>query len=284
VVIGWDVILAALVHVDEHTIELDEGPVFYHSSPYEGDPVLYLHGSPTSSDDWIPFLELTGGIAPDLPGFGRSSKSGHLDYSMAGHADFLERFLAHLGVDRVKLVAHDWGAAAGLVLAQRNPDRIARLLLCDATPLLDSFEWHRLARAWRLPVIGEFIMGATSRRMLARGLRRACVQGDAWPDARVKQVWDQFDQGTQRAILRLHRAADPTRLAAAGLGLEELDMPTLILWGERDPWLGPELAHGYAERLAQAEVEVIEDAGHWPWLDKPELVGRVAAFVDPSRP
>jgi pimeloyl-ACP methyl ester carboxylesterase len=271
------------VDVDEHTIELgEEAPVFYHSSPYEGDPVLYLHGAPTSSDDWIPFLELTGGIAPDLPGFGRSSKSGHLDYSMAGHANFLERFLEHLDIGRVKLVAHDWGAAGGLVLAQRSPSRVERLVLCDATPLLDGFEWHRLGRLWRSPVVGELAMGSVSRRTLARALRNASARPEAWTKERLATVWDQFDHGTQRAILRLYRDADPSRLAAAGLGLEELDMPTLIAWGERDPWLGPELAQRYAERLPHAEVEVIEGAGHWPWLDRPELVERVAAFLNQS--
>jgi pimeloyl-ACP methyl ester carboxylesterase len=267
------------VHVDDHTIELDEGPVFYHSSPYDGDPVLYLHGTPTSSDDWIPFLELAGGIAPDLPGFGRTSKSGHLDYSMAGHADFLERFLAEVGIDRVKLVVHDWGAGGGLVFAQRNPDRIERLVLLDAIPLFDGFEWRGLARMWRSPAIGEFAMGSISRWMLLRWLRSGSVQDDVWSKEHVAAVWDQFDHGTQRAILRQHRDADPTRLAAAGLGLEELDMPALILWGERDPWLGAELAHRYGERLPYAQVEVVEEAGHWPWLDRPELVERVAAFL-----
>ncbi|HWF74607.1 MAG TPA: alpha/beta hydrolase [Solirubrobacteraceae bacterium] len=280
----WDVILAALVDVDEHTIELGEGPVFYHSSAYEGVPVLYLHGSPTSSDDWIPFLERTGGIAPDLPGFGRSSKSGHLDYSPAGHAGFLERFLAELGIERFKLVAHDWGAGGGLALAQRHPRRVERLVLCDAVPLLDGFEWRRLGRLWRTPAIGEFAMGSISRWMLARWLRSGSVRPEAWTKEHLATVWDQFDHGTQRAILRLHRSADPSRLAAAGLGLEELDMPALILWGERDPWFAPELAHRYGERLPAAEVEVIEAAGHWPWLDRPEIIERVAAFLSQSRP
>ena len=60
-------------------------------------PILYLHGLPTSSDDWIAPLELGGGIAVDLPGFGRSGKRGDLDYSLAGHVAFLERLLDELG-------------------------------------------------------------------------------------------------------------------------------------------------------------------------------------------
>ena len=268
--------------VDEQTIELGEGPVFYHSSPYDGDPVLYLHGAPTSSDDFKPFLRLTGGLAPDLPGFGRSGKSGHLDYTIESQTDFVEHFLAKLGVGRVKLMAHDWGAASGLAFAQRDPTRVERLVLCDATPLLDDFEWHRLARTWRMLGVGELTMGSITRRMLARALRNASVRPDAWPDARVKKVWEQFDQGTQRAILRMYRDGGPARLAAAGARLEQLAMPALIVWGKRDPWLAPELAERYGARLPHAEVEVIEEAGHWPWLDRPELVARIAAFLNQS--
>ena len=55
-------------------------------------PVLYLHGVPTASWEWLPFLERTGGIAPDLPGFGRSAKPGDFDYSIAGYDRFLEQF------------------------------------------------------------------------------------------------------------------------------------------------------------------------------------------------
>jgi pimeloyl-ACP methyl ester carboxylesterase len=267
------------VRVDEHTITLDEAPVFYRAAPSAGAPVLYLHGVPTSADDWTPFLERTGGIAPDLPGFGRSSKAGHLDYSIDGHASFVEQLLAELGVDRVKVVAHDWGAAAGLAFAQRHPDRVERLVLCNALPLLDGFRWHRLARAWRRPVLGELLMGSTTKWLLARTLRRGCVDPGSWPPARIAAVWEQFDQGTQRAILRLHRATPEAKLVEAGASLNALDVAALVIWGERDPWFPVELAGAYAARLSNATTELVADAGHWPWLDQPSVVDRVAAFV-----
>ena len=58
---------------------------------------MYLHGVPTSSDDWTALLERTGGIAPDLLGFGRSGKGGHLDYSLGGLTAFCEAFLEAIG-------------------------------------------------------------------------------------------------------------------------------------------------------------------------------------------
>jgi pimeloyl-ACP methyl ester carboxylesterase len=225
-------------------------------------------------------LERTGGIAPDLSGFGRTSKAGNLDYSLAGHANFLERLLDKLGIEHVQLVAHDWGAGGGLVFAQRHPDRIDRLVLIDALPLIDGFQWGRAGRLWRRPVIGELAMGSVTRRILNRALRQATASDDIWTDERLRAVWDQFDQGTQRAILRLHRASGPDQLAAAGLGLSDLEMPALVLWGELDPWFAPEYADAYGRRLPRATVTRLEDTGHWPWLERPEVAEQIAAFLD----
>jgi pimeloyl-ACP methyl ester carboxylesterase len=322
------------VSVDEHTIYFDESPVYYRSADPTDVPPVYVHGTPTSSDDWVPFLERSGGYAPDLIGFGRSGKGGHLDYSLDGLTEFLERWLAELRVDRLKLVGHDWGAAVALTFAERHPDRVARLVLCNAPSLLGDSPAPRLIRLLRFPGVGEMVMGATTRGMLARTLRRGCVNPDAWPDSRVAAVWDQFDQGTQRAILRLvrsgtgnmvrvvagteeggeagaagrggpsrgraGRAAEPggPSQGRAGRAAEPggpsqgragpprggngapPPAPALIVWGERDPWYPPALAGAYAERLPRATVDRIPDAGHWPWLDRPDVVERVTRFLE----
>ncbi len=269
------------VRVDEHTISLDDSPVFYRSAEASGMPTLYLHGIPTSSDDWADFLAHTGGIAPDLIGFGRSGKGGHLDYSPRGLAGFVERLLAHLGVEEVKLVGHDWGATVGLTFAERNPGRVRRMVLCNPPPLGGSAEWPRVLRLWRTRGVGELLMGAMNRALLARTLRRGSVRSDAWPDARVRAVWNQFDQGTQRAILRLVRSGPDDVIGgcgprpAGGAGAE-----VTVLWGEQDPWYPPAVADAYAAHLPGATVERVAGAGHWPWLDRPEVVDRVAALLE----
>jgi pimeloyl-ACP methyl ester carboxylesterase len=266
------------VGVDEHTIELAGSPVFYRSSP--GSDVLYLHSVPTSSDDWVGLLELTGGVAVDLPGFGRSGKGGQLDYSMNAYVDFLERFLFELELDRVAIVGHGWGAAFGLLLALRRPAAVSRLALIDAIPLLDGFTWPRPVQWWRRPLVGELLMGSVNRWLLARTLRAGSASAAAWPDERVDAVWEQFDQGTQRAILRLHRSVDVEGLAAAGgPALARVGVPALVVWGGADPWLEPRFAEAYAEQLPAATLELVTGAGHWPWLDQPELAARLAAFA-----
>lgn len=269
------------MRVEEHTTTIDHVPVFYRSagpSPGSARP-LYLHEAITSSEDWTAFLERTGGLAPDLIGFGRSGKGGHLDYSPSGLTTFVLDLLAALEIERVSLIGHGWGGALALLLAAREPSHVERIVLIDAVPLLPGFSWHGPARLWRRPVIGELLMGVTSRRQLARRLRSGSVRPDAWTEPRLRRVWDQFDQGTQRALLRLHRAAGENELEELGSQLDGLSAPTLVVWGERDPWFAPEFADAYGALLPDATVERIPKAGHWPWLDDPRVIDLVAEFI-----
>ncbi len=265
--------------VAEQTIELAGSPVFYRRVPATGTPVVYVHGAPTSSDDWLPFLELTGGLAPDLLGFGRSGKGGNLEYSLPAYVGFLESFLRATEVDELSLVGHGWGGAIALAFALGAPERVRQVAIIDAVPLLPGFEWPRSVRRLRQPAVGELIMGSIGRRWLARSLRSGTVTPEAWSEERLDAVWEQFDQGTQRAILRLYRSIDPEGLAAAGAGLDELDVPSLVVWGEEDPWMPPAFAESYRHHLPRAELHRVSGAGHWPWLDQPSVVDRVAAFL-----
>src|SRR6202035_2714289 len=108
-------IFAPVPEVSDETGEIDGLPIFWRvaaasadvGAPSSGVVPLYLHGVPNNSDDWLPFLQRGGGLAPDLPGFGRSGEPGHFDYSIAGYARFLEQFLDLVEVERVRLVVHD---------------------------------------------------------------------------------------------------------------------------------------------------------------------------------
>jgi pimeloyl-ACP methyl ester carboxylesterase len=253
--------------MDEHTQEVGGVEVHWRQ---EGDaPIVYLHGVPSSSWDWLPFLERTGGFAPDLPGFGRSDKPPHFDYSIDGYARWLHAFLDHVGTARCSLVVHDWGAV-GLALAHAEPERIERLVVIDAVPFLPGYQWHRVARLWRTPLVGEMTMGFTFKRALRRGV----------PEALVDHAYEHFDHGTQRAILKLYRSAPPAQLEAAGRRLGDVKAPALVLWGERDPYIPTSFARSYADALGgDARVELLDDAGHWPWVDRPDVVDRVAAFL-----
>jgi len=268
--------------VQEHTGEIADIPVFWRSAPTDGTPILWLHGVPTSSDLWLPFLERIGGVAPDLPGFGRSAKRGDWDYSIRGYRAYLDAFLDHLAIDRYRLVVHDWGAV-GLALAQAAPERVERLVIFNSVPLLPGYRWHWVARIWRRRGLGELAMGATTRWGFHRALRDVRGTGAPFPPDLAQAAWEHFDQGTQRAILRLYRSADPEVLADAGRELSRITAPALVVWGERDAYVYPKFANAYASAFRNAEVRLVPDAGHWPWLDRPELVEAVGRFLSSGR-
>jgi pimeloyl-ACP methyl ester carboxylesterase len=123
-------------------------------------------------------------------------------------------------------------------------------------------------------------MGLSIKPVLRHLLRESNVTPGSMPDEFVDTVSRDLDQGTQRAILTLYRSAPPEALAAAGEHLKDLTAPALIAWGEQDPYVPVRFAHAYAEALGgETELVTLPDAGHWPWYDRPDLVGTVADFL-----
>jgi pimeloyl-ACP methyl ester carboxylesterase len=303
--------------VSERSTEIETAfgeplPVFWREAPSDGERAvpLYLHGVPTSSSEWIApttyhgtrsawrhwwrskrpkddfvvapayergFLERSGGLAPDLPGFGRTGKPGFLRYTIEEYVGFLEQFLELVEVERVSLVVHDWGAV-GLAFAQHAPERVERIVVINAVPLLPGYRWHRTARIWRTPGLGELAMGTTNRFTTELLTRESNAKPGPMPPQWRESMLAEFDPGTQRAILRLYRSSPPERLAQAGARLGELDVPALVVWGMRDPYIPARFAGEYA-RVLGAELAEYPDAGHWAWIDRPDVIERVVGFL-----
>jgi pimeloyl-ACP methyl ester carboxylesterase len=246
------------------------------------EAVVFVHGNPGSGQDWSELAQRTGefarAVAPDMPGFGRANKPRDLPYTVEGYADFLDALLAELGIERVHLVMHDFGGPWGMEWAARNPSRVASVVLVN-TGALVGYSWHILARIWRTPLLGE-VFQATATRPLFRLLTNL-GQKRKLPRAFLDHAYDvNFTRPTRRAVLKLYRAtpdpgADGRRQAQA---LRSHDIPALVVWGARDPYIGVEVASRQREAFPRAQVLVFEDSGHWPFVDDPE---RTAAAVVP---
>ena len=117
----------------------------------EGDPVVFLHGNPTSSYLWrnvIPHVERLGRcLAPDLVGMGSSGKAPDGSYRFTDHARYLDAWFDALELTNVTLVGHDWGSALGFYWAHRNPERVRGIAYMEAIvrPLTWE-EWPEEAR------------------------------------------------------------------------------------------------------------------------------------------
>jgi pimeloyl-ACP methyl ester carboxylesterase len=247
--------------IETGTVMVDGVSTFFRRVKGDGPPAVFGHGVPTHSEDWQPFLErITGpALAFDLPGFGRSERPSpaEFDYSMDGLARFTTRFLQRMAVEDHSLVVHDWGSVA-LIGAQEEPERIRRLVIMNSVVLLPGYRWHRTARIWRTRGLGELSTRIRSRRLLDYGLRESRGDWSRHDPAFVDMIYDHLDRGTFEAILRLYRSAPPDRLAAAGERLGAIRAPA----------------------LPNSELIELPEAGHWPWIDAPEVVDRVIGFLE----
>jgi haloalkane dehalogenase len=128
----------------------------------EGDPIVFLHGNPTSSYLWrnvIPHLASLGRcIAPDLIGMGRSGKPD-IEYRFFDHVRYTDAFIDALGLRNITLVIHDWGSALGFHYAMSHAENMKAITFLEAilmAPDLQTFpvEMRDMFRAFRAPEVG----------------------------------------------------------------------------------------------------------------------------------
>jgi pimeloyl-ACP methyl ester carboxylesterase len=244
-----------------------------------GEAVVFVHGNPGSADDWVRLVEAAGAaghraVAFDLPDFGETIAPDGFEHTPFGYAEFLGEVLAELGVERAQLVLHDFGGPIGLVWAMGHPDALAGIVLID-TGVLPGYTWHRLARIWRTPVLGELFQAITNRGGYRFALNRNEPRG--LPREFVDGMYDRYDRRTRRAVLKLYRATpDPGGMSENLIGLlAPRDVPALVVWGEHDAYLPSSYAAEQRRAFPSADVHVLPASGHWPFADAPETVERL---------
>ena len=243
------------------------------------EAVVFVHGNPDSADTWRGLMgrtgELTRSIALDMPGFGQADRPGKdFKIPVEGEAAFLGGALDQLGVERAHLVLHDFGGPWGLAWAAAHPDAFASVVLMN-TGILIGFEVHRVGRLWARPVVGELVMAATSKRAFTKAIVEA---NPKLPAAEIARMYDGYDRGTRRMVLRLYRnRTNDEVLEAAAAHFATLDRPALVLWGASDPFVPVRHAEQQRQAFPRAEVVVLEGSSHWPFLDDPE--GTAAAVL-----
>ena len=258
------------------TVKGVRSPVLQAGEPGESEAVVFVHGNPGPKEDWEDLLERTGefgrAVAPDMPGYGAADKPADFAYTSDGYAQHLAGILDQLGVTKVHLVAHDFGGAWGLVWAVQHPDAFASATLINTGVLLD-YKWHRLARIWRTPGLGEAFMATTTKpafrmllshdnpRLPASAIDRLYEVSRGWP--------------SKRAVLKLYRATPQSAMGALREPLRELDRPALVVWGTDDVYIPWQQAERQREAFPSARIELLEGLGHWPFLEDPAHVAEL---------
>lgn len=265
----------------ERTIEVGGVETWVRECPGEGTPVVFWHGNPTNADDWLPFQKILArpSFAADLPGFGGSAAPESFDCSVHSYGRWAGALLEELGLERYSLVIHDWGAV-GLIPALSHPERIESMVAFNTIPFGASYRWHQLARTWRRQPAGEFVMQLARGPVVGAGLAVDRPGFKAMPRSMVERARANFARAdTRRAILALYRSADPEVLDEIGVGIREFSAPTLLLWADRDRYIGRKYGPKWASLFPDATLEALSEAGHWAWIDRPEAITRAVEFL-----
>jgi pimeloyl-ACP methyl ester carboxylesterase len=245
-----------------------------------GPVVVLIHGMAGSSWTWEPILDELAEhctvVAPDLMGHGDSDKPRG-DYSLGAHASGIRDLMIALGHDRATIVGQSFGGGVAMQFAYQYPDRCERLVLVASGGL--GQEVALLLRALTLPGVEHLLpiacnthvrgAGDAVTGLLDRiGLRPVPVVAEMWrsfaslSDAETREAFAH----TLRAVVDLHgqrvSASDKLYLAA--------DVPTLIVWGDRDPIIP--LQHGITahEAIPGSRLEIFEGVGHYPHCEQPQ--------------
>jgi epoxide hydrolase 4 len=270
-----------------HYVEAGDGPL-----------IVLLHGFPEFWFGWrLQIAPLADAgfrvVAPDMRGYNLSSRpAGIAAYSADRLAADVRGLIRERGAESALLVGHDWGGTVAWATAISHPEVVDRLAILNAAHprrLQQGLRNPRqLRKSWyffffQLPALPERRVRARQWRFFRRFLSDARPAYTPEEIDRYVEAWSQ--PGAAAAMINYYRAAVRQSPKQAQAQLRPISAPTLVIWGQRDRYLGPELAEPDRDDVPNLDrVERLPDASHWVHHDEPERVTRLLTdFFAPTR-
>jgi pimeloyl-ACP methyl ester carboxylesterase len=261
----------------------------------EGPLIVLVHGVAGSSSTWVPIMPLLAErftvVAPDLLGHGESAKPRG-DYSLGAYASGIRDLLVVLGHDRATFVGHSLGGGIAMQLAYQYPHLCERLVLLASGGL--GKEVSMLLRVISLPG-AEYVMPVVmtprlhgAAATIGRAVGRLGLQGGPL----VGEIWSSYarltDRRAQLSFVHTVRAVIDVagqRINASDRLYLAQDVPTLIVWGDRDAVIPVSHGHLAHELIPGSRLEIVEGAGHFLVLERPDIVEPILTrFLDETEP
>ncbi len=267
-------------------------PLFYvDEGKADGEALLLIHGFPTASFDWAALWPaLTRRyrcIAPDMMGFGFSAKPYRYDYSIMDQADLHEALLNKLGVDRVHVLAHDYGDTVAQELLARFNDGQAHLegegeagvewlslCLLNGGLFPETHQARFVQKLLNSPV-GWLLSRLMNKRSFAKSFAAVFGEQTQPTAAEMDEFWKLVSHagGTRIAHKLIRYINERRQHRERWVGaLQQTKIPLHVIDGAADPVSGRHMAERYCELIPDPDVLLLEGIGHYPQVEAPNLV------------
>ena len=255
----------------------------------EGDPLVLLHGWPQHWYVWrhlIPRLADTYRvICPDLRGLGWTEAPPD-GYEKETLGDDVLRLIEALGLDRVRLVGHDWGGMAGFLMCLKAPERVERYAAMNTGhPWLQmqARQIPQLYRLWYQVLLASPLAGRRAVRPLVQKMYSIALNGDRVSEKEWSHFVDQFSEPARaNATVQIYRTFLTREMPAIARGKyrpDRLTVPSLYLHGEGDPIVRAENFEAVHDHADDFRIEIVPGAGHFVAEEAPdEVLARLLGF------
>lgn len=258
----------------------------------QGDPIVFVHGNPTSLYLWrnvIPHVSGQGrAIALDLVGMGGSGKP-KIEYRYKDHYDYFESFIDSLKLTNITFVVHDWGAALGFDYASRHPDRVKRIAFMEGVlppifpqPSFEAMgeEMGGMFRAFKDPVKGREMV--IDNHMFVEQILPNFVNRPLGPKAMEEYRRPYTNPKDRKPLLAWPReipiAGEPKDVVARMEVIKQFmtatDKPILLLYAEPGVLVPPQLVSWYVQNIRRIETAFVGQGFHFIQEDNPDAIGR----------
>jgi haloalkane dehalogenase len=256
----------------------------------EGDPIVLLHGNPTSSFLWRKVIPGVAGdgrvLAPDLIGMGRSGKPD-IGYRFVEHARYLDAWFDALALERVTLVGHDWGGALGFHWARRHPDRVTAVAFMET--IVKPIAWDEFPEPARETFQGFRTPGTGEQLVLDQNLFVEAMLPASMLHQLTPEEMETYREPFREPKHRLPTLAWPRELPIDGepADVVELvdtydrwlasseDVPKLLLTFDPGALMNEPVVRWCRENIAALEVAEAGQGIHFVQEDEPEAIARI---------
>jgi abhydrolase domain-containing protein 6 len=262
--------------LDDHRIAYSEG------GKSTGETVVLVHGFSASADSWNKMAaRLTRRyhvIAPDLPGWGESTRIDSAAYGYAAQLERLHKFVRHLGLRRFHLLGHSMGGFIASAYAARYPDKVNTLALIAPHGITEPEE-SDLSRAVQQ---GDNWLVVSSLEGFERLMRNLFVKRPFIP----RPVLKYLAQATVSRAAKTQKIFDEMQTNNPPLveRLGQINAPTFIIWGDQDKLIHVSAAEIFHKGIGNSEVLILTETGHMPLLENVKQCGAAyLAFLSKPR-